>query len=110
MTSGEVEDGGVGTSGVAKMEEGPLRENKESRDGGSSGGPRGTRSGGLTNPNSGPGIAGPDSVSASALRKVAEGKVSAPQFERSTVLRRIASKDGKPGRAEEGGSRSGGRK
>jgi hypothetical protein len=104
MTSREMERGSVGTSGVAKVEKRPLREHKESRNGGSSGGPGGTRSGGLTNPNSGPGIAGPDSVSANGLRKVAEGKVSAPQFERSTVLRRIASKDGKPGRAEEGNS------
>ena len=104
MTSREMERGSVGTSGVAKVEKRPLREHKESRNGGSSGGPRGTRSGGLTNPNSGPGIAGPDSVSASSLRKVAEGKVSAPQFERSIVLGRVASKDGKPGRAEEGNS------
>jgi hypothetical protein len=94
MTSREMERGSVGTSGVAKVEKRPLREHKESRNGGSSGGPGGTRSGGLTNPNSGPGIAGPDSVSANGLRKVAQGKVSAPQFERSTVLRRIASKDG----------------
>ena len=110
MTSGEMEDGGVGTSSMAKMEKGPLREDKESRNGGSSGGPRGTRSGGLTNPNGGPGVSGPDSVSASDLREVAEGEVSPPKFERSIMLGRIASKDGKPGRAEEGDSQSGGRK
>ena len=110
MTSGEMEDGGVGSSSMAEMEKRPLRENKESRNGGSSGGPRGTRSGGLTNPNGGPGVSGPDSVSASDLREVAEGEVSPPKFERSIMLGRVASKDGKPGRAEEGDSQSGGRK
>jgi hypothetical protein len=100
MASREMEHGSVGPSGVAEMEERPLREHKESRNGGSRGGPGGTRSGGLTNPNSSPRIAGPDSMSASGLRKMAKGKVSAPQVKRSTVVRRIASKDSPPGRAE----------
>ena len=76
MASGEMEDDGVGALGAAKMEKRPLREHKESRNGGSSGGPGGTRSGGLTNPNSSPRIAGPDSMSANGLRKVAKGKVT----------------------------------
>ena len=60
----------------------------------------GTRNGGLPNPNSGPRIAGPNSMGTSGLGKMAKGKVSAPQVERSTVLRIIASKDSQPGRAE----------
>ena len=110
MTSGEMEDGGVGTSSMAKMEKGPLREDEESRDGGSSGGPRGTRSGGLTNPNGGPGVSGPDGVSANGLREVAEGKVNPPKCERSIVLGRLTRKDGSPEGAEEGDSQSSRRK
>ena len=60
----------------------------------------GTRSGRLPNPNSGPRIAGPNSMGTSGLGQMAKGKVSAPQIKRSTVLRRIASKGSPPGRAE----------
>ena len=104
MASREMEHGSVGPLGVAQMEKRPLREHKESRNGGSRGGLGGTRNGGLSNPNGSPWIAGPNSMSTGGLGKMAKGKVSAPQVERSTVLRRIASKDSQPGRAEEGNS------
>jgi len=66
----------------------------------------GSRSGCLTNPDGGPGISGPDGVSANGLREVAEGKVSPPKCERSIVLGRLTRKDGSPEGAEEGDSQS----
>jgi hypothetical protein len=66
----------------------------------------GSRSGRLTNPNSGPRIAGPNSMGTSGLGEMAKGEVSAPQIKRSAVLGRIASKGSSPERAEEGNSQS----
>ena len=66
----------------------------------------GSRSGRLTNPNSGPRIAGPNSMGTSGLGEMAKGEVSAPQIKRSAVLGRIASEGSSPERAEEGNSQS----
>jgi hypothetical protein len=42
-------------------------------------------------------------MGASGLRKMAKRKMSAPQIERSAVLKRIASENSSPERAERGG-------
>ena len=94
MTSGEMEDGGIGTSSAAKMEEGPLREDEESRDGGTSGGSSRTRERGLADTDPGPRIARPDGMRSSGPRKLTNREMDTPEIDSSEMVGRVARDEG----------------
>ena len=66
----------------------------------------GSRSGCLTNPDGGPGIARPDGVSANCMGEMTKGEVNPPECKSSIVLGGLPREDGSPEGTKKGDSQS----
>ena len=88
---------------AAKMEKRPLREDEESRDGGSSGGTSRTRERGFADTDPSPRVTRPDGMRASGPRELTKRKVNAPKIDRSVMVKGVAKNE-----SSIGGSRGGG--
>ena len=94
MASGEMEDDGVGALGAAKMEKGPLDEDVEGRDGGTSGGAGRTRERGLADTDPGPRVARPDGMRSGGPRELTNREMDTPEIDSSEMVGRVAIEKG----------------
>ena len=104
MTSREMEHGSVGTSSVAKMEKRPLREHKESRNGGSRGSLGRARERGFADTDPSPRVTRPDGMRASGPRELTDREMDTPKIDRSEMVGRVARDEGSVGNNRRGGN------